>query len=604
MSVLQALVAHYERLLANNEAPEYGYSYEAISFAIVLSASGEPVDVMDCRNTTGRTPRPTRQYLVPSPSPSRTGRKVVPNVLWDNTGYALGVTGNGGPGDAVLSTPKHEAFKHLHLELLGNSEDAGLRALTLFLQQWNPERFVDPPFASFAADMLGSNVIFRLAGIRGFIHESPAARCFWRDHLGNRDGAEGVCLVTGQHAPIARLHPPIKGVRGARSSGARVVSFNLESFKSFGRQQGNNAPISEPAAFAYTTALNSLLSQTSSRRIQIGDTTTVFWAEARKAEELVAAFLEPPPDDDTETVLIRDMLEKLSCGMPLQRAAPDIDQGTRYYLLGLSPNAARLSVRFWLEGMIDELVAYFAQHWRDLLIYPAPRKRLPTVRDLVNETAVVITRPDGRREKNFDTVSPLLAGSLMRALLTGQGYPRTLMSTIIMRLRSDGQISDLRATILKACIVRDLRIQKQLPQEDYLVSLDRNSNNMGYNLGRLFAAFAYAERSFADRNASIRDKYMGAASTTPRRVFPILMRGYENNRAGLAKMEDKRGAGVRADQAVGQIMDLLPGRDELPATLLLEDQARFFVGYYHQERDFYTKSDSAAHLGPQIISRG
>ena len=587
MTILQGLARHYDRLVANDEAPDYGYSLEAVSFGIVLSRNGEVVDVLDLRDTSGRTPRPSRRLV---PRPASRSVNVVSNFLWDKTAYVLGVKSDGNTKSPIpVQRGEHADFRQLHMRLLACTDDMGLKAFRVFLEKWNVENFGN---LAFANDMLGTNIVFRVDGEQRFIHERPAARRVWRDHLAAQGQAEGRCLVTGEWGPVQRLHPKIKGVKGAQSSGASLVSFNLDSFESYGRQQGNNAPISERVAFAYTATLNTLLAQTSSRKIQIGDATTVFWAEAQNADELVSAFLEPPPDDDTETVVIRDVLEKLSRGMPLERAAPDVDKGTRYYVLGLAPNAARLSVRFWLEGTIDALVAHFGEHWRDLLIHPAPRKRLPTVRDLVNETAVVIRHPDGRRDKNFDTIPPLLTGGLMRAFLTGRRYPRTLMSTIIMRLRSDGQVSDLRAAILKACIVRDLRIQKQLPQEDYLVSLDSNSNNMAYNLGRLFAAFAYAEKSFADRNASIRDKYMGAASATPRRVFPILMRGYENNRAGLAKAQDKKGAGVRADQAVGQIMDLLPGRDKLPATLPLEDQARFFVGYYHQERAFYAKSDS------------
>ena len=157
-----------------------------------------------------------------------------------------------------------------------------------------------------------------------------------------------------------------------------------------------------------------------------------------------------------------------------------------------------------------------------------------------------------------------------------------------MRVRADGEVSGMRAAIVKACIRRNERLSHpDESKEDELVSIDHDSDNIAYNLGRLFAAYAYAEKSVADRGATIRDKYMGAASATPRRVFPIVMRGYEHNRAGLAKDNSKKGLGKLADMAVKEIMERLPGSGELPATLPLEDQGRFFVGYYHQERSFY-----------------
>ena len=587
MTVLQALAAHYDRLLARDrEMPEYGYSREAVSFCIVLSPEGKPVDVMDVRDTSGKAPRPSRR-VVPRPPPDRTGTKVVANYLWDKTPYALGVTRHPDTRELTfVQRGEHETFKSMHRTLLAGTTDQGLQAVLAFLDLWDPAVYEDLPCAN---DMLAENVVFRLDGEMGFIHERAAARLVWQNHLASQADAEGFCLVTGDRAPVRRLHPKIKGVRGAQSAGASIVSFNLDAFESFGRKQGDNAPVSERAVFAYTTALNTLLAPNSRQRIRIGDSTVVFWAEVPAAEDLMLACFEVPPDDEGESGVVRDMLEKVARGMPVSDASPEVDENTRYYLLGLAPNAARLSVRFWHEDNIGTLVRRVAEHWGDLRIVPARRQRPPTVRDVANETAVVVSRPDGRWQKRYDTVPPIVAGGVLRAVITGQRYPAMLASTIIMRLRSDGHISELRIAVLKAWVVRELRIRQQLPKEDYLVSLDSTSGNVAYNLGRLFAAFAYAERSLADRNATIRDKYMGAASATPRRVFPVLLRGYENNRAGLAKAKEKRGAGIVADRAIGEIMDLLPGRDELPTSLPLEDQSRFFIGYYHQERAFYSK---------------
>ena len=296
-------------------------------------------------------------------------------------------------------------------------------------------------------------------------------------------------------------------------------------------------------------------------------------------------MLAEPPTDAEEAAGLAVKLGAIAAGRPLADSQPEVQEDTRFHVLGLAPNAARLSVRFWHVDSIGAIARRIVDHWCDLYLDPAPWITPPSARRLLYETAV---------QRKAANIPPALGGALMRAILTGGLYPRSLLAAIVIRFRADGNVSGIRAAIVKACIRRSERLSNpNKNKEDCLVSLDDKSDNVAYNLGRLFAAYAYAESSFADRNATIRDKYMGAASATPRRVFPILMRGYEHNRTGLAKTEGmKRAAGKRVDQAVSHIIDRLPGRDEFPAALALEDQGRFFIGYYHQERAFYTKSGS------------
>ena len=587
MSILQALTSHYDRVVRNGEAPEYGYSKERISYAIILSPDGKPVDVMDLRDMSRSTPRPSLRS-VPRPVPRTSA--IASNFLWDKTAYALGVKLDRETKQQAPAQREHAAFKELHQSLLAETVDDGLRTLHRFIQEWQADDYDRLPHAD---DMLDANVIFRLDGEQLFIHERPTARHVWGNHLAGQAGRTGLCLVTGEPAPIERLHAKVKGVRGSQSAGSAVVSFNLDAFKSFGKNQGENAPISVRSSFAYTTSLNTLLTRDSGRRIQIGDATTVFWAEAAgdeaaaTAAESLFSMLAEPPTDAEEAVRVADKLVAIAQGRALDDVAPDVMEHTRFYVLGLAPNAARLSVRFWFEETIGVIARRIGEHWRDLRIEPVPWTTPPAAWRLLYETAV---------QRKAENIAPTLSGALMRAILTGSRYPQSLLTAIIMRMRADGTVSGMRAAIAKAVITRNERVSHpNNDTEDRLVSLDRNSNHIAYNLGRLFAAYAYAESSVANRNATIRDKYIGSASATPRRVFPVLMRGYEHNRATLAKAADskKRGSGVRADQAVGRIIDLLPGRDQLPATLHLEDQARFFVGYYHQERAFFSKSESA-----------
>ena len=587
--ILQALNGYYDRLAARGQIPPFGYSREKISFAIVLSEAGKLVDVMPLPGLSKRKFRP-RLKEVPRPVKRTSGIK--PNFLWDKTAYALGYKNDKDTHSPIPSDIEHSAFKEFHQKLLGHTGDRGLKAVLSFLNTWDPTAYSD---LTHAQQMLDSNIVFKLDDEQAFVHERAAARALWKRCLQDSQSSsrKTMCLVTGAELPRARLHDPIKGVNGAQSSGAHIVSFNKDSFSSLKKKQGANAPVSEKAAFGYTAALNKLLAYDSRQKLQIGDATTVFWAEAsgserdaEEAEYLVGHMLSPPTKtDEEETAKVADRLQMIAQGLPLADVAPEIDPDTKFYVLGLAPNASRLSVRFWHASSVGGIFEQIANHWRDMYLIPSNFKT-PSLWHLLRETAV------GQKAEN---ISPTLGGALMRSILTGMHYPRPLLSAIITRFRSDGEIRPLRIAIVKACIRRAERLINP-DQEDILMSLDPSSTNVAYVLGRLFAAYAYAERSYSNPNATIRDKYMGAASANPRRVFPVLMRGYEHNRAALMKSKEKVGAGVRADRAVGEIIERLSGHRDLPATLSLEDQGRFFVGYYHQEQAFYAKAGSDSEL--------
>lgn len=579
MTILQGLSAYYDRLAGKGDAPPFGYSEQRISYAILLASDGALVDVQRMEDSSGNKLLPRR---MPVPRPPRRTVNVVPGFLWDQTAYALGASSRG----REYSQPRFMSFRKLHLDSLEDSEDRGLRALAAFLRTWRPEQY---ECLRHARDMLDKNVVFRLDdGAWEFVHDRPAARRLWADQGSSQTVEEGLCLVTGEPGPLARLHPTVKGVRGAQSSGASVVSFNLPAFDSFGRRQGYNAPVSERAAFGYTTALNALLSFDSRQRIQVGDTTTVFWAEAaenereaKAAEGLFSMLMAEGPSDEQEAARVRVKLQAVAEGRPLTEIAPDVQEDTRVYVLGLAPNAARLSIRFWHVDSIGKLASRLREHWLDLLIEPGPASSPPAAWRLLCETAP---------QRKSENVPPTLAGALMRAILTGGGYPRSLLAAVVGRIRADRDLNAVRAAICKAVLVRNQRLQQG--KESAPVTLCEDSTDVAYNLGRLFAAYAYAERSVAKRNATIRDKYIGAASATPLRVFPLLMRGYEHNRSALAKAGGRRaGSGVRADRAVSRIAGALPRA--LPRSLGLEEQARFFVGYYHQDQAFYAKKNDS-----------
>lgn len=569
MTILQALAQQHERLVRAGEAPTYGYSHAPISYALVMSIKGAVVDVAPLLDTSGRNPRPT-PYEVPQPVKRTSG--VASNFLWDKTSYALGVKRDPATKKPVPAHREHAAFKQFHADLLTQTDDEALQALRRFLDQWQTNSYASLPHSD---DMLDTNIVFRLDGELSFIHQRTKSRDIWARHLAGQQGAEGLCLVNGSTGPLARLHTPIKGVKGAQSSGAAVVSFNLDAFESYGKKQGANAPVSEQAAFAYATVLNALLARNSRRRIQIGEATTVFWAEtiggdgpADAAEELFSMLVEPPTAVEEEA-RIADKLTAIGSGRPLADAVAGVDEQTRFHILGLSPNAARLSIRFWHTNTLGAIARRIVDHWRDLHIEPLPWKTPPAAWRLLIEMAP---------QRKADRIPPILGGALMRAILTGGPYPRSLLAAIVMRMRQDHDINGLRAAICKACLARDYRLG--LSKEDVPVSLNPHETNVAYRLGRLFAVYERVQTAaLGNVNATIRDRYFGAASATPASIFPLLERTSGHHLASLRKNE-KVGLARWFER---EIDDILAGVDTaLPRSLRLEEQGRFAIGYHHQ----------------------
>ena len=573
--ILQALNDYYERKAEEpgSDIPPYGFGVQKISFCLVLSKDGEITATVDLREDQGNkhVPRALNAPMLPF----KRAVGIAPNFTWDNTGYVLGVDGKGKVGRTQKT---HDSFKELHRKVSRDVEDAGLRALSRFLSSWTPECF---PSLSQWEEMLDTNVVFRVDSDLRYLHERPAIQQAWAQEYRRLAGTrEGFCLATGREALVASLHPDISGVYRAQSSGALLVSFNLPAFTSYGREQSYNAPVSERAAFAYTTGLNFLLRKGSRQRVQLGDATTVFWAErSTPAEDLLAALFDPPAEDAAKTdesspaedraatALIREVLSAAKAGRPIGEVDPTLEPDVRFYILGLSPNNARLAVRFWNVSTFGQLVERIGQHFRDMGVerqFEGDPEYPPFWRILLE------TAPLRKREH----VPPILAGALARAILTGLPYPRSLFTAILGRIRADRAVSYLRAAILKACLVRNQ--QMEVP-----MSLDIERREPAYRLGRLFALLEKAQKDATNPSATIRDRYFGAASATPASVFPQLLR---LNQHHISKAE----YGGYTDKLIAEVVD---GVDELPKHLSLEDQGLFTLGYYHQRNALYRRGD-------------
>lgn len=575
MSILASLVRAYDRL---PDAPAIGYSAEKIGFLISLNSDGTVAHVVDLRTGEGKKKTP-RIMVVPQSVKRASG--IASNFLWDKTSYVLGVTA----GEGRRLTEEHGEFVKRHVEALQGQTDEGLQALLLFLANWSPEQFIGPHWPD---EMKDQNVAFclenqRLIGLS--IHDRPAARDLWAKLSNSDEQGKQICLVTGEAGPVARLHPSIKGVWGGQSAGGSIVSFNLDAFTSYGHEQGDNAQVSEVAAFKYTTALNRFLGNDSGHRIQIGDASTVFWADASEpglaaeAENLFSLWVNPRDEEAAKVKDVADKLSQIRAGRPMRTIEPKLD-GVRFHVLGLAPNAARISIRFYFEDSFGVLTQNYQRYLQDMALEPGPREEYPSLWQYLVELAVL-----GKREN----IPPNLAGEWMRAILSGTRYPMTLLSTVLLRIRSDGEVGALRVAMLRALLVRNFNLSKEAP-----VALDTENTNRGYVLGRLFAVYERAQlAALGDVNASIKDKFYGSASAQPRKVFHMLDSGSANHLSKLGKQSP--GYKVVLERTISAIMETMePASDPFPASLSAEEQALFGLGYYHQRNDFFRKSSNKA----------
>lgn len=569
--ILHALTDYYDRRAADpasDLAPE-GFEPKAIPFVLVLDSTGHLQQLADRRTGEGRK-RSAVAVLVPQGVKKTSG--VAANLLWDTAEYVLGIDTKGKPARVA---EQHAAFVNRVLEFCRGVDDPGLAAVLAFLEHHRPAALATLAGHPDWPEIIATNPLlsFELIADTQLVCQRPAVIRALTG--GAAAAADGVCLVRGEADCIERLHPAIKGVWGAQTAGANIVSFNLDAFNSYGKTQSFNAPVGKRAAFAYTTALNHLLAKGSRQRLQVGDTSTVFWAERASGAPFEAAFLDffDPRNDPTRgTQAVASLYRCVRDGRPWTADGSDAEQ--RFYVLGLAPNAARLAVRFWYVESIANLGARFYRYFDELdIVRPAyaigaPLPLLP----LLTTTAA---------QGKADNIAPNLAGDMMRAILEGRPYPQTLLQGVLRRIRAEHDISWPRAALLKAYLNRNHHDQ------EITVSLNPQNLDPGYRLGRLFAALERVqERAQGKLNAGIRDRYYGAFSATPQTVLPLLMKLKNHH---LTKLSE-RGEAVNLEKLFAEIID---GLGEVPVRLSLAQQAGFAVGYYHQRQAFFTKSDSA-----------
>lgn len=590
--ILQALKEYYDRKATDPEsgiAPR-GWFQGRIDFVIVLTKEGE-FKQLDCEQTTKNGKRVSHPCMLPyigKQALKHTMSGTDANLLWDNATFVLGVGKNG--------NKKLASFIAVIKERLGDIEDPALKSVLKFLEngQRNPATFAPVVRHSEYGEEIRDGrayMTFRL------INDEPPF-VFQRSPIKARiseafepSQETGTCLVTGEAGqPIELCHLVIKNLYGARKD-PNVVSFNKQAFNSFGKDQSANAPVGKAAAFAYTTALNYLTARESKQKLQVGDATAVFWSDrdTNLEKQVTDFFSEPPKDDPDRGVKAVESLFKA-----VETGAFSRDEGTaRFFVLGMTPFGPRIAVRFWIVDTVKGMSVKISAHFTDTeIVVPMQEKkdwpRWLSLNALLaataNETKYDNKKPNLVRFRNkYYDVKPNFEGDTMRAILEGLPYPQTLLQAAIRRIRAEHEVTYPRAALIKACLNRSAHFNNPKQKEELHVSLDLNNTNIGYRLGRLFATLEKIQQeAIPGINATIRDKFYGAASSTPVTVFGNLMRLKNHH---LAKLESV-GRRVQFDKLLGEIMS---GISDFAPYLRLEDQGRFAIGYYHQMQDFYTK---------------
>lgn len=584
--ILQALTAYYEQLVRQGKlsAPGWDDSFK-VSYELRLNDAGQLLRVVSLltEKTVGKkTVLAPRAMRVPAHEKRSSG--IAANFLCDNSTYLLGADEKGKP---ERSADCFKACAKLHHTILDGVDSPAARALLAYFDSWDP--------AQAAAHLLlaeqwkeitgNANLIFGYEAAdhsHSFVNDDPAIQNAWQTHYNDRsaDSDMGQCLITGKYAPIERTHPNISGVPGAQSSGAALVSFNAPAFCSYGHEQGDNAPVSKYAAFAYTTALNRLLADRNHCK-HVGDTTILCWAENAEPvyQDAMSMFLFGA--DEAAGIQESDVqaaLKRLSTGQTVPFLEKELSPDQHFYLLGLAPNAARLSVRFFLRDTFGSFAQNLQKHAEEMEIDCSEKEKFRTlpIWAVVNETTRTVP---GQPAKP----SPQLAGDLLRAVLTGGRYPATLLNGVTLRIRAEQAVTRGRAAVIKAYYLRNY--PTELNKEVYTVSLNETTN-VPYLLGRLFSVLEAVQKAANPGiNTTIKDRYFNAACATPGMSFPTLLRLSQKH---LRKLND--GLATHYDKQITELMAQLP-ESGFPARLSLPDQGKFTIGYYHQTQKRYVKKN-------------
>lgn len=574
--ILHALTRYYQRKAASdgNVAPE-GFENKEIPFVIVLDKAGKFIQLEDTREQQGKK-KIGRKFLVPK-GLGRAGSKSyeVSNILWDHYGYVLAHPKEDDEKSDILAQNQHKSFIAKVDELKqALPDDVGIQAVSAFLAQADEVAKVRLAEGwQECAKIKGCNLSFRLVDEPvALVCQSKAVQAYLAAAKAEvSDGIqEGICLVTGKKTTIARLHNAVKGVNAKPSP---FTSVNLAAFESYGKQQGFIFPVGEQTMFEYTTALNMLLD--GENRFRIGEVSVVCWSEKpTPLESKVALRINGGGKDNPDAHIdeVKALYKSLHNGKYMEPNGKD-----KFYLLGLSPNSARIVVRFWHETTVAALSENIARWYDDLQIVRGEKSIYPEFMPLMRLLCGLVL--DGKAEN----LPPDLIANVTQSALANRPLPVGLLQIALRRNKAEQKITYGRAALIKAYLNRAIRSGSLKNTKELSMSLDRERNDIGYVLGRLFAVLEKTQsEANPSLNATIGDRYFGSASSTPIAVFGTLMRLSPHH---LSKLEYE-GRAVHLKWEIGQILDKC---QKFPNHLNLEQQGLFAIGYYHETQFLFTK---------------
>lgn len=604
--ILQSLVKYYEALLAQGKISGPGWSKVKISFGLDLDCQGEVIGLLPLkvpRQSGKKTVDVPQTFTMPQPVKRSVDIKA--NFLYDNTTYLMGVDEKGKPDRSIQC---FQACRALHHTILDGVASEAAQAVLRYFDRWDPGEITKYTYITehWKDLMQGGNITFYYEGKR--VAEDDEVKNAWQAYS-DQDESDGedICLVTGKKDEIAQLHPSIKGVIGAQAMGTSLVSFNAPAFCSYGKEQGGNAAVGKYAAFAYTTALNELLSDREHAR-QVGDTTVVCWAESGQEvyqDVTLAALFGVEEDSGISDEDLIGILAAMQKGEYIETLVGKLDPGQHFYMLGLAPNAARLVVRFFYMDTFGKAMENIYRHYCDLeIVRPKYEPEHLSVGQLLWATV-----NQNARDKS---PSPQMAADTMHAVITGRPYPRSLLNGAMMRIRAERKVTRTRAAIIKAYYLR--HENKDCPKEVLHMELNEQKTTEAYALGRLFAVLEHLQEEVNKKpeekkikrgedtpvlehlqeevnkksgiNATIRDKYFNAASANPGRIFPLLVNLAQKHLRVLARLAKEKPkeylSPIYFEKKIGELMMLIG--TEYPRRLNLPQQGTFQLGYYFQKQ--------------------
>lgn len=583
--ILESLVKYYEALLKKKEVCKPGWCKARVSYALSLAENGELSDIINLKIEIDKGKKNTlaAQYLEVPEMISRSGDKSISNFLCDNASYFLGVDSK---GNLTKSKRNFKAAKDLHIDILKSVDNREAKAVIAFFQNWDVENAADNILIKNHWDELisGSNLIFRIGG--KYIQDMSDIKAIWDVRYKHREAEyQGRCLVTGEYTDIARTHGSIRGIYGAQSAGAMLVSFNEKAFESYGKEQSLNAPVGKYAVFAYTTAINYLL--TNNHYTRIGDSTILYWADdAEPSYQTVFKAIQQPTSDNQSVV--KDVFNNIAAGkaISMNGVNKSLSSSQKFYILSIAPNAARLSIRFFYEDSFGNILKNIQDHYdRMCIVRPVfdPFEYIglwKMLQETVNQKA---------KDK---TPVPNMASSTFRAIILNEKYPASLIYNTIIRIRAEqddsekhtSKINRGRAAIIKAYLLKNTNIKK----EELTMGLNEDSTNIAYILGREFSVLEEIQEASAINklNTTIKDRYFNSACATPAIIFPIL---FKLKNSHTRKIRDNVGQKIKFEQLLTELQGkiALQCDDTLPKRLTLEEQGMFILGYYHQTQKRY-----------------